>query len=267
MIDNGFLRLNEVEEVRRYLKSNFNLQIKTINASNNFLSSLKNITNPEEKRKTIGRVLLEEFKSVIKDIGNVQYLAQGTIYSDVIESSAIGNKNITIKSHHNVGGLPNNMGNLKLIEPLRLLFKDEVISIGIKLYIPPVILKRHPFPGPGIAIRIIGKVTEEKCNILRKADYIFINILKQYHLYDKIWQAYAALLPIKTVGIMGDNRTYDYICVLKAVKSVEGMTADAVDIPHNILTLIARRIINEVHGINRVLYDITSKPPATIELE
>jgi GMP synthase (glutamine-hydrolysing) len=174
---------------------------------------------------------------------------------------------MVIKSHHNVGGLPEDMGNLKLIEPLRLLFKDEVRKLGKELGVPNLILNRHPFPGPGLGIRVIGEVTEEKCDILRKADYIFINALKENGLYDKIWQAYVALLPVKTVGVMGDARTYQYICVLRAVTSVDGMTADYVDLPHDVLGSVARKIVNEVQGINRVMYDITSKPPATIEME
>ena len=267
-INNGLLRHNEVEEVEKNLKDNFDLQIITIDASKKFLSELKGVSDPEEKRKIIGRVFIETFQNAIKEIGDIQYLAQGTIYPDVIESAATSTgKKITIKSHHNVGGLPEDMGNLKLIEPLRLLFKDEVRKLGKELGVPSLILNRHPFPGPGLGIRVIGEVTEEKCDILRKADYIFINALKENGLYDKIWQAYVALLPVKTVGVMGDARTYQYICVLRAVTSVDGMTADYVDLPHDVLGSVARKIVNEVQGINRVMYDITSKPPATIEME
>ncbi|WP_236869794.1 glutamine-hydrolyzing GMP synthase [Candidatus Bandiella numerosa] len=267
-VNNGLLRHNEVEEVEKSLKDNFDLQIITIDAQKKFLSELKGVTDPEEKRKIIGRVFIETFQSAIKDIGDIRYLAQGTIYPDVIESAATSTgKKVTIKSHHNVGGLPKDMGNLKLIEPLRLLFKDEVRKLGKELGVPSLILNRHPFPGPGLGIRVIGEVTEEKCEILRKADYIFINTLKENGLYDKIWQAYVALLPVKTVGVMGDARTYQHICVLRAVTSVDGMTADYVDLPHSILGHVARKIVNEVQGINRVVYDVTSKPPATIEME
>lgn len=267
-IDNGLLRENEVQEVQKNLKDKYKLQIITVDASKNFLSALKGITEPEEKRKIIGKLFIQTFQKTIKAIGNIQYLAQGTICSDVIESSvnATG-KTTTIKSHHNVGGLPKQMGNLKLIEPLRVLFKDEVRKLGDKLNIPKEILHRHPFPGPGLAIRVVGEVTEEKCNILRKADHIFINLLKEHNLYYKVWQAYAALLPVKTVGVMGDVRSYEYICVLRAVTSVDGMTADCANLSCVILKDIARKIVNEVKGINRVMYDITSKPPATIEIE
>lgn len=267
-VDNGLLRYNEVEEVEKNLKDSFDLQIRTIDASEKFLSELKDITDPEEKRKIIGRVFIKTFQNAIEEIDDVEYLAQGTIYPDVIESAATSTgKKVTIKSHHNVGGLPEDMGNLKLIEPLKLLFKDEVRKLGKELNVPDIILNRHPFPGPGLGIRVVGEVTKEKCDILRKADYIFINALKKHNLYSQIWQAYAALLPVKTVGVMGDARTYQHICVLRAVTSVDGMTADYVDIPHEILGAVARQIVNEVHGINRVVYDITSKPPATIEME
>ena len=267
-IDNGLLRQNEVEEVESNLKNGFNLQLHTIDASEKFLTALKGITAPEEKRKTIGRVFIETFQNAIKKIGDIRYLAQGTIYPDVIESAATSTgKKITIKSHHNVGGLPESMDGLMLIEPLRLLFKDEVRILGKELNVPDAILNRHPFPGPGLGIRVIGEVTKEKCDILRKADYIFINTLKKYEFYHKVWQAYAALLPVKTVGVMGDARTYQHICVLRAVSSIDGMTADYVDLPHDLLGSVARKIVNEVQGINRVVYDITSKPPATIEME
>ena len=267
-IDNGLLRQNEVKEVEDNLKDNFDLQLHTIDASEKFLIALKGVVAPEEKRKIIGRVFIETFRNALQRIGNVQYLAQGTIYPDVIESAATSTgKKVTIKSHHNVGGLPKNMKGLKLIEPLRLLFKDEVRILGKELNVPSAILNRHPFPGPGLGIRVIGEVTKEKCDILRKADYIFINELKKNGFYDKIWQAYAALLPVKTVGVMGDARTYQSVCVLRAVSSVDGMTADYVDLPHDLLASVAKRIVNEVHGINRVVYDITSKPPATIEME
>ncbi|WP_323733373.1 glutamine-hydrolyzing GMP synthase [Candidatus Bandiella euplotis] len=267
-IDNGLLRHNEVEEVQNSLKNDLDLQLITVDASTKFSSELKGVEDPEEKRKVIGRVFIETFQDTIKNLGNIRYLAQGTIYPDVIESAATSTgKKVTIKSHHNVGGLPENMGELKLIEPLRLLFKDEVRILGKKLDIPDAILNRHPFPGPGLGIRVLGEVTQEKCEILRQADHIFISMLKNRGLYHKIWQAYAALLPVKTVGVMGDARTYQYICVLRAITSIDGMTADYVDLPHELLGAVAKKIVNEVHGINRVLYDVTSKPPATIEME
>lgn len=267
-IDNGLLRQNEVEEVENSLKDDFDLNLTTVDASNKFLSALKGVEDPEEKRKIIGRVFIKTFQNTIKELGEIKYLAQGTIYPDVIESAATSTgKKVTIKSHHNVGGLPEDMGGLRLIEPLRLLFKDEVRILGKELGVPAAILNRHPFPGPGLGIRVLGEVTKEKCDILRKADHIFIKALKDGGLYHQVWQAYAALLPVKTVGVMGDARTYQYICVLRAVTSIDGMTADYVDLPHDLLGSVAQKIVNEVHGINRVLYDITSKPPATIEME
>ena len=267
-IDNGLLRENEVNEIQMNLKNHLKLQIITIDASKKFLSELVGIFDPEMKRKIIGKVFIETFKEIATQLDDVQYLAQGTIYSDVIESAVTSTKQtITIKSHHNVGGLPKNMQNLILIEPLRLLFKDEVKKLGKKLGIPSSILNRHPFPGPGLGIRIVGEVTKEKCDILRKADHIFINTLKDKGYYHKVWQAYAALLPSKAVGVMGDSRTYQHICILRAVQSIDGMTANCVNLPHKLLCFIANKIINEVNGINRVVYDITSKPPATIELE
>jgi GMP synthase (glutamine-hydrolysing) len=267
-IDNGLLRQNEVAEVENSLKNGFDLQLTTVDAGDKFLSALNGVEDPEEKRKIIGRIFIETFQSAIKELGDIKYLAQGTIYPDVIESAATSTgKKVTIKSHHNVGGLPENMGGLKLIEPIRLLFKDEVRILGKELGVPDAILNRHPFPGPGLGIRVLGAVTKEKCEILRKADHIFIKALKDQGFYHKVWQAYAALLPVKTVGVMGDARTYQYICVLRAVTSIDGMTADYVDLPHDLLASVAKTIVNEVHGINRVLYDITSKPPATIEME
>ena len=267
-VDNGLLRHNEVKEIKKKIKKYFNFQIIFINARFLFFNALKKIKNSEKKRKTIGGVFIEIFKNAIKRIENVKYLGQGTIYPDIIESSAFSvlKKNI-IKSHHNVGGLPNNIGNLKLIEPLKLLFKDEVKKLGKVLQLPQFVLQRHPFPGPGLGIRVIGIVNKKKCNILKQADYIFINILRQSKLYNKVWQAYAALLPVKTVGVMGDSRTYEYICSLRAVTSVDGMTANYVDIPNYILNYVARKIVNDIKGINRVVYDITSKPPSTIEME
>ncbi|MFQ3306841.1 MAG: GMP synthase (glutamine-hydrolyzing) [Candidatus Midichloriaceae bacterium] len=266
-VDHGLLRYKEVEEVENYFKDK-SLNFTTINVRDKFFHSLKGVTDPEQKRKIIGKLFIDAFHEAIRDIGDIEYLAQGTIYPDVIESVATSSgKKVVIKSHHNVGGLPEDMNGLKLVEPLRLLFKDEVRLLGKELGVSEVILKRHPFPGPGLAIRIIGEVTEEKCAIVQKADHIYISELKAHDLYDRVWQAYAALLSIKTVGVMGDDRTYEYICVLRAVTSVDGMTADYVHLPHSFLEKVSKRIVNEVQGINRVLYDITSKPPATIEME
>ncbi|MDZ5761751.1 GMP synthase [glutamine-hydrolyzing] [Candidatus Cyrtobacter comes] len=267
-VDNGLLRKNEAVEVENTLSSNFDFKLIHVNASKIFLDALKGVVDPEEKRKIIGKVFIETFNSEIKKIGDVKYLAQGTIYPDIIESVSIsGGKAVTIKSHHNVGGLPENMHGLTLIEPLKFLFKDEVRILAKELGIPNSIYERHPFPGPGLAIRIIGDVNEEKCNLLREADFIFIEELKNSGLYNDVWQAYAALLPVKSVGVMGDARTYQSTCVLRAVTSSDGMSADYAQLPHEFLGRVARRIVNEVNGINRVFYDITSKPPATIELE
>ena len=266
-VNNGLLRHDEVAEVERNFQENFNINLIKVNAQNDFMSKLVGVTDPEAKRKIIGKLFIDKFQQEIKKLGKIKFLAQGTIYPDCIESYAEnGGKKITIKSHHNVGGLPE-LKSLELVEPLRQLFKDEVRLLGKELGISDIILSRHPFPGPGLGIRIVGEVNKEKCDILRRADFIYINILKEVGLCHKIWQAYAALLSTKTVGVMGDNRTYEYVCVLRAVTSVDGMTADYFYLPHDILGLIARRIVNEVPGINRVVYDITSKPPATIELE
>ncbi len=266
-VDNGLLRKGEAKEVINTLSSNFNLQLIHIDASNNFLTALRGVTDPEEKRKIIGKVFIDTFYSEINKIGDVQYLAQGTIYPDVIESMSACGGGTVIKSHHNVGGLPDNMYNLQLIEPLRLLFKDEVRLLAKELEISDVIANRHPFPGPGLAIRIVGEVTQEKCDLLREIDAIYIDELKSTCLYSTVWQAYAALLSVKSVGVMGDGRTYNNTCVLRAVTSSDGMSADFVHLPYEFLGKVARRIVNEVTGVNRVFYDITSKPPATIELE
>jgi GMP synthase (glutamine-hydrolysing) len=266
-VDNGLLRHDEAVEVEKNFKANFKANFIKVDAQNDFMSELSGITDPEAKRKVIGKLFIDKFQQEIKKLGKIKFLAQGTIYPDCIESYAESSgKKITIKSHHNVGGLPE-LKSLELVEPLRQLFKDEVRLLGRELGISDSILARHPFPGPGLGIRIVGEVNKEKCKILRKADHIYISILKETGLYHKIWQAYAALLSTKTVGVMGDNRTYEYICVLRAVTSADGMTADYFDLPHDVLGLIARRIVNEVPGINRVVYDVTSKPPATIELE
>ena len=267
MVDTGLMRKDEFKYTYNMFKIKHNLNVKLINASKIFLKSLKNKTNPEIKRKIIGKLFIKIFEKESKKISKVKYLAQGTLYPDIIESrSSTGSKSSKIKSHHNVGGLPKKM-NLKLIEPLRDFFKDEVRILGKSLGLAQVISQRHPFPGPGLAIRIIGKITPEKIRILQEADHIYITELIKNNLYDKIWQAYAALLPVKTVGVMGDSRTYEYTCLIRAVTSEDGMTADYFNFPKNFLDKISNKIKNKVKGINRVVYDITSKPPSTIELE
>jgi len=264
-VNNGLLRKNEYENVLASYK-NMNLNVIGVDASQKFLKALRGITDPEEKRKTIGRVFIEVFEEEAHKIKDVKWLAQGTIYPDVIESTSVNGPSATIKSHHNVGGLPEKM-NLKVIEPLKLLFKDEVRKVGKQLNIDENILNRHPFPGPGLAIRIIGEITEEKIKLLQEADDIYIKGLKEFDLYEKIWQAFAVLLPIQTVGVMGDERTYENVIALRAVTSTDGMTADWAKLPYEFLTYISNKIINNVKGINRVVYDISSKPPATIEWE
>jgi len=266
-INTGLLRKNEEREVLRIYRKQLKLKLIYVNASKLFLKKLNNVTNPESKRKIIGRLFIELFEKYAKKIKKVKFLAQGTLYPDLIESKTVtGSPSSKIKSHHNVGGLPKKM-NLTLVEPLSSLFKDEVRRLGLQLSLPKVLLLRHPFPGPGLAIRISGKITKEKIDILKEADFIFIDELKKSNLYNKIWQAYAALLPIKTVGVMGDSRTYEYICLLRAVTSVDGMTADFFYFKKNFIQNISNKIINSVSGINRVVYDVTSKPPSTIELE
>ena len=265
-VNNGLLRKDEFENVLDQYK-NMKLNVKGVDYSQDFYDQLNGINDPEQKRKIIGRVFIEAFENEAKKIKDVKWLAQGTIYPDVIESvSATGGPSATIKSHHNVGGLPDFM-NLKVIEPLKLLFKDEVRRVGNSLQINQNILGRHPFPGPGLAIRILGSVTPEKVKILQQVDQIFIEGLKNENLYDKIWQAGAILLPVNSVGVMGDERTYEKCVVLRAVESTDGMTADWVDLPYSFLQTISNQIINRVKGINRVVYDISSKPPATIEWE
>jgi GMP synthase (glutamine-hydrolysing) len=267
MVDTGLMRKDEFKYTYKIFKNKYNLNIKLINASKIFFTKLKNISNPEKKRKIIGNLFIKIFEKEAKKYKNVKFLAQGTLYPDIIESrSSTGSKTSKIKSHHNVGGLPKKM-NLKLIEPLKELFKDEVRILGKSLGLIKEINYKHPFPGPGLSIRIVGNITEEKVNILQKADYIYINELIKNNLYDKIWQAYAALLPIKTVGVMGDSRTYENVCLLRAVTSEDGMTADYFNFPKKFFDIISNKIINNVKGINRVVYDITSKPPSTIELE
>jgi len=267
MVDTGLMRKNEFKYTYRILKNKYNLNIKLIKASNIYFKKLKNISNPEEKRKIIGNLFINIFEKEAKKIKKIKFLAQGTLYPDIIESRSVtGSKSCKIKSHHNVGGLPKKM-KLHLIEPLKELFKDEVRKLGESLGLVDDILNRHPFPGPGLAIRIVGKITPEKVKILQEADSIFISELIKKNLYNKIWQAYAALLPVKTVGVMGDSRTYEYTCLLRAVTSKDGMTADYFNLPKDFLDEISNKIINSVRGINRVVYDITSKPPSTIELE
>ncbi len=267
MVDTGLMRKNEFNHTYNLFKKRYKLNIKLINASKLFLDQLKNVSNPEKKRKIIGNLFIKIFEKEAKKFKKIKFLAQGTLYPDIIESrSFTGSKTSKIKSHHNVGGLPKKM-NLKLIEPLKEFFKDEVRILGSKLGLIRSINFKHPFPGPGLGIRIVGNITPERVKILQEADFIYMNDLVKNGLYDKIWQAYAALLPIKTVGVMGDTRTYENICLLRAVTSEDGMTADYFNFPKNFLDNIANKIINNVKGINRVVYDITSKPPSTIELE
>ena len=267
MVDTGLMRKNEFKSTYKIFKNKYKLNVKIINASKVYFKKLKNVIDPEKKRKIIGNLFIKIFEKEARRINNVKFLAQGTLYPDIIESRSVtGSKTSKIKSHHNVGGLPKKM-NLKLIEPLKEFFKDEVRVLGSATGLVKSISNKHPFPGPGLAIRIIGKITKEKVKILQEADYIFIEQLIKNNLYDKIWQAYAALLPVKTVGVMGDSRTYEYICLLRAVVSEDGMTADYFNFPKNFLDEISNKIVNGVKGINRVVYDITSKPPSTIELE
>ena len=266
-VDNGLLRYREAEEVCAYFADWKNIQFVHVAAEDRFLSELAGVDEPEKKRKIIGRVFIEVFEDASKDVENARFLGQGTLYPDVIESvSPLGGPSVTIKSHHNVGGLPDRMA-MKLIEPLRELFKDEVRALGAELDIDHDRLWRHPFPGPGLAVRVLGEVTKERCDLLRLADHIFIEELKASGDYAKIWQAFAVLLPVKAVGVMGDERTYENVCALRAVTSTDGMTADWYDMPRDVLTRCSNRIINEVRGINRVVYDISSKPPGTIEWE
>ncbi|HEY8873811.1 MAG TPA: glutamine-hydrolyzing GMP synthase [Stellaceae bacterium] len=266
-VDTGLLRLGEAEEVVRLFRGHHNIPLIHRDAAALFLAKLSGVTDPEEKRKAIGATFIDVFDEEAQRIGGVEFLAQGTLYPDVIESvSATGGPSVTIKSHHNVGGLPARM-NLKLVEPLRELFKDEVRALGRELGLPDHFVDRHPFPGPGLAIRIPGEVTSERLDILRRADAVYLDEIRSAGLYDAIWQAFAVLLPVRTVGVMGDARSYDFACALRAVTSTDGMTADYFPFPHEILGRIATRIINEVRGINRVVYDITSKPPGTIEWE
>ena len=265
-VDNGLLRLGEAEQVINTFQGSMGLNIRFVNAQNEFLEALAGVTDPEEKRKIIGKKFIEVFERESLTIDGVSWLAQGTIYPDVIESAADGAGSHVIKSHHNVGGLPKKM-KLKLIEPLKELFKDEVRELGRQLGLPSEFINRHPFPGPGLAIRCIGEISQEKIKILREADYVFIDQIKRHKLYDEIWQAFVTILPAKTVGVMGDARTYDHVCALRAITSTDGMTADFYPFDMVFLGRVASRIVNEVRGINRVVYDVTSKPPGTIEWE
>ncbi len=266
-VDHGLLRLNEADEVVAMFRDNMNLKVIHAQEQELFLGELEGVSDPETKRKIIGKLFIDVFQKYADQIEGAAFLAQGTLYPDVIESvSFSGGPSVTIKSHHNVGGLPEKMG-LKLVEPLRELFKDEVRALGRELGLPASFIGRHPFPGPGLAIRCPGEITREKLEILRKADAVYIDQIRKHGLYDEIWQAFVAILPVRTVGVMGDGRTYDFACALRAVTSVDGMTADYYPFSHEFLGETATRIINEVQGINRVTYDITSKPPGTIEWE
>jgi GMP synthase (glutamine-hydrolysing) len=266
-VDHGMMRKNEAAEVVGLFRDHYNIPLVHVDARDMFLGALAGVSDPETKRKIIGARFIEVFEEEARKIGGAQFLAQGTLYPDVIESvSFTGGPSVTIKSHHNVGGLPERM-NLKLVEPLRELFKDEVRLLGRELGLPQAFVGRHPFPGPGLAIRCPGEITPEKLEILRNADAVYLDEIRKAGLYDTIWQAFAVLLPVRTVGVMGDGRTYDQVCALRAVTSTDGMTADYYPFPHEVLARTATRIINEVRGINRVVYDITSKPPGTIEWE
>jgi GMP synthase (glutamine-hydrolysing) len=264
-VNNGLLRKNEFGSVLEQYKG-MGLNVKGVDSSVRFLEALKGLSDPEEKRKAIGNAFIEVFDDEATSITDVTYLAQGTIYPDVIESVSVNGPSVTIKSHHNVGGLPDFM-KLKIVEPLRMLFKDEVRRVGKQMGIDPLLLGRHPFPGPGLAIRILGDITAEKVQILQEVDAIFIEGLRKWDLYDKVWQAGAILLPVNSVGVMGDERTYEKVVALRAVESTDGMTADWVNLPYEFLQETSNHIINRVKGVNRVVYDISSKPPATIEWE
>jgi len=266
-VDHGLMRANEAEQVVSLFRNHYNIPLVHVDAADQFLGGLAGLDEPEAKRKLIGKTFIDIFEAEAEKLGGADFLAQGTLYPDVIESvSFTGGPSVTIKSHHNVGGLPERM-NMKLVEPLRELFKDEVRALGRELGLPQAFVGRHPFPGPGLAIRIPGEVTRERCDILRKADAIYLEEIRNAGLYDAIWQAFAVLLPVRTVGVMGDYRTYDNVCGLRAVTSTDGMTADVYPFDAAFLSRVATRIVNEVRGINRVVYDYTSKPPGTIEWE
>ncbi len=266
-VDHGLMRMGEADQVVSLFREHYGIPLVHVNAEGLFMNGLKGVTDPEAKRKFIGKTFIDVFEEEARKIGGAQFLAQGTLYPDVIESvSFTGGPSVTIKSHHNVGGLPERM-NMKLVEPLRELFKDEVRALGRELGLPEIFVGRHPFPGPGLAIRIPGEVTKERCDILRKADAIYLEEIRNAGLYDAIWQAFAVLLPVRSVGVMGDGRTYDSVLALRAVTSTDGMTADVYPFDPAFLSRVATRIVNEVKGINRVTYDFTSKPPGTIEWE
>ena len=266
-VDNGLLRKEERQKVETLYAENFNLNLKVVDATDKFLSALADVTDPETKRKIIGRVFIEVFEEAIREIGEVHFLGQGTLYPDVIESVNIaGNPSAVIKSHHNVGGLPEKM-NLQLLEPLRELFKDEVRALGAELGLAKEVLWRQPFPGPGLGVRVIGDITAERLEVLREADAILEEEMYSADLYYKLWQSFCVFLPVRTVGVMGDERTYDNVIALRLVESVDAMTADWANVPHKVLQTVSSRIINEVKGVNRVVLDISSKPPATIEWE
>jgi GMP synthase (glutamine-hydrolysing) len=264
-VDNGLLRKGEYENVLDQYQT-LGLNVKGVDASQQFLSQLAGVSDPEQKRKIIGRVFIEVFQEEARKLKDVEYLAQGTIYPDVIESVSVKGPSATIKSHHNVGGLPESL-HLKVVEPLRFLFKDEVRNVGVDLGLSRDFIGRHPFPGPGLAIRVIGEITEEKLRVLKEVDHIFISQLREWELYDKVWQAFAVLLPVSSVGVMGDERTYENVVALRTVTSTDGMTADWGRLPYDFLAHVSNQIINQVRGVNRVVYDISSKPPATIEWE
>ncbi len=267
LVDHGLMRMNEAWEVVGLFRGHYNIPLVHVDASERFIAELDGVGDPEVKRKTIGRLFIDVFEEEAKKAGGADFLAQGTLYPDVIESvSFTGGPSVTIKSHHNVGGLPERM-NMKLVEPLRELFKDEVRALGRELGLPEAFVGRHPFPGPGLAIRVPGAITREKLEILRKADAVYLDEIRRAGLYDAIWQAFAVLLPVQSVGVMGDGRTYDFVLALRAVTSTDGMTADFYHFDMDFLGRAATRIINEVKGVNRVVYDVTSKPPGTIEWE
>jgi GMP synthase (glutamine-hydrolysing) len=265
-VDNGLLRKNEFETVLQNFKSNFKLNVIGVDARKQFMDALKGLTDPEQKRKAIGKTFIEVFEAEAKKLGSVEFLLQGTLYTDVIESVSIHGTSVTIKSHHNVGGLPAAM-KMRLIEPLRELFKDEVRQLGEELGIPKEFLWRHPFPGPGLGIRILGEVTEPRLEVLRNADAVFVDELKSSGLYSQVWQAFCVFLPVNAVGVMGDARTYENVIALRAVTATDGMTADWARLPYEFLAKVSARIVREVRGVNRVVYDISTKPPATIEWE
>ena len=265
-VDTGLLRLNERENVERTFREHFKVDLRVIDASERFLSRLEGVEDPERKRKIIGEEFIRVFEDATSDVDNARYLAQGTLYPDVIESISIRGPSATIKSHHNVGGLPEDM-KFELIEPLRELFKDEVRELGRQLGLPEEMVGRHPFPGPGLAVRILGEITPDRVRTLQEADDIFIRMLREDGLYDQVWQAFAVLIPVRTVGVMGDSRTYEWLLALRAVTSTDGMTADRAHLPHEFLGRVSDRIINTVRRVNRVVYDVSSKPPATIEWE